>query len=147
MVNLSWNAPVMKIGVHGRGLLWLASNTRHRCPSLECDSLPSHFRVPSKKARLVQTDLVFLYNIFHNRLDCPHLTSMFGLATLARQSRHTGLFHISFGRVNIVKSVFSTRISVTCNQLLQDIPTADFFHPPSRSHIRRFTSSLGTFIL
>ena len=129
-----------------RFLMWLASNTRHRCPSLEYDSLLSHFRVPSIKARLVQTDLVFLHDIFHNRLDCPHLTSLFGLATPARRSRHTGLFHIPFGRVSTVKSAFTTRIPAACNQLLQDNPTADFFHPSFRSYIRRFASSLDTFI-
>ena len=129
-----------------RFLIWLASNTRHRCPSLEYDSLLSHFRVPSIKARLVQTDLVFLYNIFHNRLDCPHLTSLFGLATPARRSRHTGLLHVPFGRVNTVKSAFPTRISVACNRLLQDIPTADLFHKSFRYTIRSYASTLGTYI-
>ena len=129
-----------------RFLIWLASNTRHRRPSLDYDSLLSHFCVPSIKARLVQTDLVFLHDIFHNQLDCPHLTSLFGLATPARRSRHTGLFHIPFGRVSTVKSAFTTRIPAACNQLLQDNPTADFFHPSSRSYIRRFASSLDTFI-
>ena len=130
-----------------RFLMWLAANARVQCPSLEYESLLSHFNVAAIKSRFIQSDLLFLQAIFNHRLDCPQLTSLFGLATPARRSRHTGLFHVPFGRVNTVKTGFPTRIPITCNRLLQDIPTADLFHAPSfKSDVRRFASSQGTFM-
>ena len=131
-----------------RFLMWLASNTQDRCPSLEYERLLSYFRTPSIKARLIQTDLLFLHSVFHQRLDCAQLTSMFGLATPVRRSRHTGLFHVPFGRVNAVKRGFLTRIPVTCNRLLQETPTTDVFLPLSsfKSDVRSFANSQGTFL-
>ena len=101
----------------------------------------------SIKARFIQSDLVFINSIFQHRLDCAQLTSLFGLATPVRRSRHTGLFHVPFGRVSTVKAGFLSRIPSTCNRLLQDLPSADFFNPVSfKSHARRFAGSQGTYI-
>ena len=130
-----------------RFLMWLASNTQVRLPSLEYESLLSLFKLPAVKARFIQSDLLFLHAIYHHRLDCAHLTSIFGLATPSRRSRHTSLFHVPFGRVNTVKSAFPSRIPIACNRLLQDIPTADFFHGVSFiSDVRKFASFQGSFI-
>ena len=130
-----------------RFLMWLAVNSRDPCPSLTYENLLSHFRIPSIKSRFIQSDILFLHNIFHNRLDCTHLTSMFGLATPGRRSRHTGLLHVPFARVNSVKSAFMTRIPTTWNRLLDELPTADLFHQQSfRSEAQMFANSQGTFI-
>ena len=130
-----------------RFLMWLAVNSRDPCPSLTYENLLSHFGIPSIKTRFIQSDILFLHNIFHHRLDCTHLTSMFGLAAPVRRSRHTGLLNVPFARVNTVKSSFLTRIPATWNRLLDEFPTADLFHQKSfRCIAQRFANTQGTFI-
>ena len=62
-----------------------------------------HFRCPSIKARFVRADVRFVRSVFSGRLDCNHLVSKFALLVPGRRSRHTGVFHVPFGRVDTVK--------------------------------------------
>ena len=110
----------------------------------------NRFGLCSIKSRFVQTDLSFLVNVYRNRIDCPYLMAIFGLAVPNRRSRQTGLFHVPFGRVNTVKSGFTVRIPVLCNRFLQHTPTgtADMLASSCSvlSDIREFARSLGTYM-
>ena len=114
-----------------RFLMWLAANTRANCPSLEYVSLLQHFNTTSIRTRFVHSDLMFLYNVLNHRIDCADLVAMFGLAVPGRRSRHTGLMHEPFARVNVVKSSIFTRVPRSCNLLFQHVPAADIFHRTS----------------
>ena len=111
-----------------RFLMWLAANTRANCPSLDYNSLLLHFNTMSIKSRFVQADVMFLCGVLNNRFDCDHLVPMFGLTVPGRRSRHTGLLHEPFARVNVVKSSLFTRLPRSCNALLHHAPSADIFH-------------------
>lgn len=131
-----------------RFLMWLGSNAQHRCASLEYQDLLAHFKTASIKARLIHIDIRFLHNTFHQRYDCSQLTSIFSFATPHRRSRHTGLFHEPFGRVNTVKNSFITRLPMTCNKFLHQTPSADFFHSSKSfdTDVVKFTHEQGTFL-
>ena len=128
--------------------MWLASNTRSRCPPLDYESLLSSFGVCSIKSRFIQADLLFLRSVYSGRIDCPHLTAAFGLPVPGRRCRLTGLFYVSFGRVNTVKSGFLTRIPVLCNRFLQEEPGADVLDAscPVVPQVRAFARSQGAYI-
>ena len=131
-----------------RFLMWLASSSQGRCESLDYDYLLAYFKTTSIKARFTQTDIFFMRNVFHRKIDSDHLTSLFGLTVPGRRSRHTGLFNVPFGRVNTVKSSFLTRLPLTCNRFLQEEPTADLFHQSRtfRSDVYRFARGQGTYL-
>jgi len=103
--------------------------------------LLEHFNTTSIKARFVQADIMFMYNILHHRIDSNHLVSLLGLNVPGRRSRHTGLFHEPFGRVNTVKNGLVARIPRTCNLFLQHHPSFDFFH--SSASFRRDALEYG----
>lgn len=128
-----------------RFLMWLASNTQAQCPPVDYESLLTFFNVDSIKARFIQADLFFLLNVFKGKIDCSHLTAVFGLAVPDRRSRHTGLFHVPYGRVNTVKSGFLIRIPVQCNNFLHQMPSADLLGPSRniKADIRTFARSQG----
>ena len=86
-----------------RFLMWLAAKTQRGFPSLDYQSLMDHFRCQSVKARMMQADITFMRSIFSGRIACIELVSKFSLVAPVRRSRHTGLFHVPFGRVNAVK--------------------------------------------
>ena len=73
-----------------RFLMWLASNTRGRCPPLDYGSLLNHFGACSIKSRFTQADLLFLYGVHRGRIDCTHLTAMFGLSVPGRRVDRRG---------------------------------------------------------
>ena len=130
-----------------RFLMWLAARTQDRCPSLDYGSLLEHFSHQSIKSRMAQIDITFLRSVFSGRIDCPELVAKFGLTAQARRSRHTGLFHVPFGRVNAVQRGLFIRLPSLANKLIHDHPEADFFHPSLgwRSLVVRFAREQGTY--
>ena len=112
-----------------RFLMWLGANTRANCPSLDKNILLLHFNTMSIKSRFVPADRMFLHSVLNHRIDCDHLVTVFGLAVPERRSRHTGLLHEPFARVNAVKSSIFARIPRSCNSLLQHTSAADIFNP------------------
>ena len=130
-----------------RFLMWLASNTLDRCPSLEYDSLLQHFNIMSIRSRFVQADLMFLHSVLNNRVDCNQLVEKFGLAVPGRRLRHTGLLHEPFCRVNAVKDSIFARIPRLYNMLLQHVPAADIAQPWSsfRCDALQYISTLSPY--
>ena len=59
-------------------LMWLGAKTQRNCP-MDYRSLLQTFKTESIKARLIHTDVMFLYQLLHHRTDCAYLVSMFGL--------------------------------------------------------------------
>ena len=51
-----------------RFLMWLAARSQSPCPPMDYASLLRHFHTRPIKARLVQTDIMFMYNILHHRI-------------------------------------------------------------------------------
>lgn len=117
--------------LHHRFLMWLGATTQSRCPPMDYDSLLEHFKTTSLRARFTQADIMFMNSVIHHRIDCAQLTSLFALNVPGRRSRHTGLFHEPFGRVNTVLNSPFVRIPKTCNLFLQQYPWIDFFHTPA----------------
>ena len=130
-----------------RFLMWLAARTQERCSSLDYDSLLEHFKCQSIKGRMIQTDISFMCSVFGDRIDCSELVAKFGLATQVRRSRHTGLFHVPFGRVNSVQRGLFIRLPSLLNRFLHDHPEADLFQPSRgwKSLVLGFARGQGTF--
>lgn len=59
------------------------------------------FNVPSLKQRRDILSLKFLFNLFHNKIDCPDLLSQFNLL-VPRASARSSLYFYSFARTNVV---------------------------------------------
>ena len=85
-------------------LIWLACSSNQNSFNLSYDHLLQHFNVPSIKARFIQHDLMFIHNVFHDRLDSPQLLSHFHLSAPARRNRSPSLWHVPFARVTTVKN-------------------------------------------
>ena len=76
-----------------RFLMWLGAKTHERC-SMDYAALSRHFLCPSIKARLVQSDVRFVWSVFGGRLDCNYLVAKFALLVPGRRSRHTGVLNV-----------------------------------------------------
>ena len=111
-------------------LMWLACSSDTRSQNLSYDHLLQHFNVPSIKSRLMQHDLMFLYGVFHGRIDCPQLLHQFQLSTPVRRNRSPALWHVPFARVATIKNSTFCRIPSRCNELLRDNTSLDFFYSP-----------------
>ena len=129
-----------------RFLMWLGAHTHSRVP-MDYDSLMTHFRCPSVKARFTQADIRFLRSAFSGRLDCNELVPMFRLLAPVRRSRHTGLFSVPRGRVNTVQNGFQIRLPKLINDFLHQTPAEDFFQPTRffRSNVLRYANSVGSY--
>jgi len=108
-------------------LIWLACTSNKPCHNLEYSNLLAHFQVSSIKSRFVQHDLMFIYNVFHGRLDSTRLVDSFSLSAPARRTRSPNLWYIPFGRVNTVQNSPFRRIPTVCNSLLTVQADVDFF--------------------
>ena len=116
--------------VQHKFLLWLNFQI-HQCgvsPSLSYPDLLSHFNIRSLKARREQHDLMFVRNVFNERIDSPFLLQSFSLAAPARVSRHPVLLHVPFARVNTVRDSLFIRIPRATNAFIRDRCTADLFN-------------------
>ena len=130
-----------------RFLMWLGARTRSQCPPMDYGSLLLHFNTMSIKARFMQADMMFMYKVLHQRIDRDLLVSLFGLNVPGRRSRHTGVFHEPFGRVNTVKNSILARLPRNCNLFLQHSPASDFFHSfaPFRREALEYARTVGTY--
>ena len=131
-----------------RFLMWLAVTGRGSCPQLDYKSLLEHFKCPSIKSRIAYVDITFVKSVFHGRIDCPEIVAMFGLLAPSRRTRHSGLLHAPFGRVNSVKNGFLVRIPSTVNAFFHEETRSDLFHPVGciKADIVRYADSLGTYL-
>ena len=131
----------------GRFLMWLGAHTHNRV-SMDYESLITHFRCSSIRARFAQADIRFMRSTFNGRLDCNELVPMFALLAPGRRSRHTGLFSVPRGRVNTVQNGFKIRLPKLVNDFLHKTPAEDFFQPTRffRSNVLRYANSVGTYM-
>ena len=130
-----------------RFLMWLGAHTDSRI-AMDYESLVTHFRCSSIKARFAQADIRFMRSTFNGRLDCNELVPMFALLAPGRRSRHTGLFSVPRGRVNTVQNGFKIRLPKLVNDFLHKTPAEDFFQPTRffRSNVLRYANSVGTYM-
>ena len=129
-------------------LIWLACSSNQNSFNLSCDHLLQHFNVPSIKARFIQHDLMFIHNVFHDRLDSLQLLSHFHLSAPARRNRSPSLWHVPFARVTTVKNGSFCRIATRCNELLSASKSLDFFCSPSctyKTAVRVHAAQAGVF--
>ena len=130
-----------------RFLMWLGATTQRPCPPMDYNSLLNHFKTSSIRTLFTHTDITFMHSVFNNRFDSDQLVSLFGLNVPGRRSRHTGLFHEPFGRVNTVMNSPLARIPRVCNLLLQKNPSIDFFQPSAsfRREALKYARSLSPY--
>ena len=129
-------------------LIWLACSSDCHSENLRYDHLLQHFKVPSIKSRFMQHDLMFLYNVFHGRIDCPQLLSQFQLSAPARRSRSPNLWHVPFARVETVRNGTFCRTVKRCNDLLRGDSTLYFFCSPMctyRAAVRLHAAGAGSY--
>ena len=134
--------------VQHKFLLWLACTSDKPSQNLDYVHLLSHFEVPSIKSRFLQHDMQFIYNIYHGRLDCTELVSLFSLSAPARRTRSLDLWHIPYGRVNTIQNSPFRRIPSTCNSFLSSRVGVDFFaatHCTYKSAGREYGSMMGVY--
>lgn len=129
-------------------LIWLACSSDQNSFDLSYNHLLQHFKVSSIKSRFLQHDLMFLYNVFHGRLDSPQLLSGFRLSAPVRRNRSLSLWHIPFARVATVKNGSFCRIPAKCNELLSSCKSLDFFCSTSSAYkaaARSYAAGTGAF--
>lgn len=90
------------------------------------------FGLERLECRRVKADVIFLFKLVNNLIDCPELLSQVGLRAPARQTRSTELFALKFHRCNY--GVFSpiSRIAANGNKV-----NLDFFSYSLGSFKRR----------
>ena len=120
--------------VQHKFLMWLLHNTRSgNAASLSYCDLCRHFKIPTLAARRDQHDLLFLKNIFCNKLDTPRLLENLSLHAPTRSTRLRNLLNVPHSRVNTVQHGMFSRLPMKANEFLKDRDVeADIFHD---SHI------------
>ena len=129
-------------------LIWLACSSDRKSFNLSYDHLLNHFKVCSIKYRFLQHDLMFIYNVFHNRIDSSQLLSHFYLSAPARRSRSPSLWHVPFARVATVKSGTFCRVTNKCNEFLNSCKCVDFFCSPTftyKTAVRSYAGRTGAY--
>ena len=135
--------------VQHRFLTWLAFRSDRPSADLGYEALLAHFNMCSVKARFIQHDVMFLYNVHHGRIDCPDLVSMFGLSVPSRLTRNPSLWAIPFARVNTVLRSLLCRVPAHTNSFLGSGSSADLFtstHHSFLTGVRTFASRGGTYM-
>ena len=129
-------------------LIWLACSSNHHSFNIRYDHLLRHFKVASVKSRFLQHDLMFMYNVFHGRLDSSQLLSNFDLSAPARRTRSPSLWSVPFARVATVKNGTFCRIATRCNEFLNSSTCTDFFCSSSTEYkaaVRTFAARTGAY--
>ena len=129
-------------------LIWLACSSNQHSFNLRYDHLLRHFKVASVKSRFLQHDLMFMYNVFHGRLDSSQLLSNFDLSAPARRTRSPSLWSVPFARVATVKNGTFCRIATRCNEFLNSSTCTDFFCSSSTEYkaaVRTFAARTGAY--
>ena len=130
-------------------LRWLATHSDRPCADLGYQTLLDHFDMCSLKARLFQHDVMFLYNIYQGRIECPDLVSSFCLSVPPRPTRNSSLWAIPFARVSTVLRSLLCRVPSHTNSFLRSCSSADFFtstRHPFLTSVRKYASRGGTYL-
>ena len=129
--------------VQHKFLIWLASRSDRPCTDVGYDTLLSHFNMCSLKSRFIQHDIMFIYNVYHGRIDSLALVSTFSLSVSPRPTRSSSLWAVPFARVNTVLRSLLCRIPTQANSFLKSCTSADFFtstHYSFLTSVRKFAS-------
>ena len=107
-----------------------------------------YFNTESIKTRLIHANIMFMYQMFHHRIDSAQLVSMFRLNVSESRNRHTGLIHIPFGRVNTVKNSLTVRVPLLCNQFLAHTRSIECYHWSAsfRREAMQYARPLGSYV-
>ena len=138
--------------VQHKFLIWLQHHSvSGHAPSLSYKDLLRQYKIPSLAARRVQHDLLFVRNVFHNRLDAPNLIENFPLHVPTRSTRSQNLLHVPRGRVNTVLRGLFCRLPRVTNEFLatRDVEAdlfADLFST-YRCHVKKYVATLQSVIL
>ena len=135
--------------VQHKFLIWVAPRSDRPCNDLVYQALLAHFNVCSMKARLTQHDIMFLYNVHQDRIECPELVSTFRLSVPPRPTRNSSLWAIPFARVNTVLRSLLCRIPTCTNSFLRSCTSADFLASSRCSFltsVRKYASRGGSYL-
>lgn len=80
--------------------------------------------IESLESRRVNADKIFMFKLFNNAVDCPHLLSLFSLNVPTYDTRSTVLIHVPFNRTNYGQHSATTRLS----KHLNDCSEVDIFN-------------------
>ena len=118
--------------VQHRFLMWLASHTAQRCPSLDYAQLLSFYDVRPLRARRVQKDVLFLVKIFRGLISSAYLLECFSLHVPSRNTRGSPctLFAVPHSRVNTVQASMFVRVPSVVNDFIASSPSSDMFTDP-----------------
>ena len=115
--------------VQHKFLMWLLSHTSSgRSPSLSYEILLRHFRLPSLNSRRTQHDIIFIRNIFRNKIDSSELLAAFSLHSPTRSTRTTRLFSEPRARVGTVQTGMFCRLPRAANAFFNHTTDADLFN-------------------
>ena len=105
--------------VQHKFLMWLLSHTfSGHTTSLSYQNLLRHFRIPSLTSRRTQHDIIFLRNIFRNKIDSTQLLNSFSLHVPAWSTRNIRLFSEPRARVATVQGGLFCRLPRVANTFL-----------------------------
>lgn len=130
-------------------LIWLAHKSDKPSARTDYTSLLIHFQVQSIKSRFAFYDLMFMHNLFHDRLDAPDLLGAFALNAPARITRTLSLWALPFSRVETVLRSTFRRVPLQCNAFLRACPSVDFFTSTQYSFKKaaiKYSATLGSFM-
>ena len=115
--------------VQHKFLMWLLSHTSSRqATSLSYQNLLHHFRLPSLNSRRTQHDLLFIRNVFRQKIDSAELLASFSLHTPTRSTRAHRLFSEPRARVTTVQSGLFCRLPRTANAFLNNTNNMGIFY-------------------
>lgn len=88
------------------------------------------YNMDSLRDRRLTQDLIFLYKLVNNRLDCDKLVELIGLKVPYKMPRHpiTNVFHTQASKTNIGVNSPLNRISAEMNSLIKIVPDVDLHH-------------------
>ena len=130
-------------------LRWLATRSDRPCTDPRYEALLVHFNMCSVRSIFIQHDIMFLYNVYHGRIDCPALVSTFRLSVPPRPTRNSSLWAIPFARVNTVLHSLFCRVPKHTNTFLRSCTSTDFFASTYFSFltsVQKFASRGGTHV-
>lgn len=84
-----------------------------------------HYKVLSLEKRRKLSDMMFLYKVLNNGIDCPELVESIGLNTPTTRTRHTRLFFEPRSQNNYARNSIVSRCVRTYNDSFQHL---DIFH-------------------
>lgn len=83
--------------------------------------IQNRFNIKSLSNRRQITDAIFLYKLFHDKINCPELRSLFRLSTPARTLRVNSTFDILFSRTLRGQYTFINRLASLGNTISTNI--------------------------